>query len=214
VTRTSSLVDHYAVLRVRPDATPRLIEAAYRALTFEYHPDHHPGDPRATRNFALLGEAHEVLADPAGRAAYDAVRAAYIRTHGRPPPDPLARPEPDGSAPPRAGTRREAPDPGTPDRPVMSVEPDSIELRPSAGDSIARFTVVVRQTAGPLWEPGRHVLDVVFDPPWRPALFRSVVPRTSEPPFRVDFELRLSDLAPAERMAGGVHFEVKCIEVS
>jgi DnaJ-domain-containing protein 1 len=39
--------DAYAVLGVRADAEPEAIEAPYKALAKKYHPDRHPGDPRA-----------------------------------------------------------------------------------------------------------------------------------------------------------------------
>ena len=60
---------HYDVLQVAPDAGPEMIAAARRTLfsTMRKHPDL-GGDGFEA---ALINEAHDVLADPARRAAYD-----------------------------------------------------------------------------------------------------------------------------------------------
>lgn len=62
--------DYYAVLQVSPEAGQEEVEAAYRRLASEYHPDT-AGEPGAGERMAELNEAFEVLGDPAKRAAYD-----------------------------------------------------------------------------------------------------------------------------------------------
>lgn len=64
--------DHYAVLGVGRDATPDDIKRAYRRLTWENHPDRHPGDADAAERYRLINVAHATLSDPVKRAKYDA----------------------------------------------------------------------------------------------------------------------------------------------
>ena len=63
--------DHYAVLGVATTATRGQIRAAYRRLARELHPDTNTGDPKATRRFARISHAWEVLGDADLRRAYD-----------------------------------------------------------------------------------------------------------------------------------------------
>jgi signal peptidase I len=58
--------DHYAVLGVRPEASPQEIDAAYRRVALER--GHHDGAWRELR------DAYDVLRDPEQRADYDAAR--------------------------------------------------------------------------------------------------------------------------------------------
>ncbi|MEO7192595.1 MAG: J domain-containing protein [Vicinamibacterales bacterium] len=62
-------VDYYEVLQLSPNASDETLERVYRLLAKRYHPDN-PTTGDAVR-FAELLEAHQVLSDPAGRAAYD-----------------------------------------------------------------------------------------------------------------------------------------------
>lgn len=67
-------MDHYRTLQVTRDAEPEVIERAYKALCFKYHPDR-AGSGRqieATRRMQHINAAYEVLRDPARRARYDA----------------------------------------------------------------------------------------------------------------------------------------------
>jgi len=62
--------DYYEVLELSPAAEAETIHRVYRLLAARYHPDNtQTGD---SRKFLLLQRAHEILSDPAKRAAYDA----------------------------------------------------------------------------------------------------------------------------------------------
>ena len=61
---------HYDTLHVSRDATPRVITAAWRTLSQEYHPDKSK-DPKAPEKQQALNVAYEVLIDPVRRREYD-----------------------------------------------------------------------------------------------------------------------------------------------
>ena len=63
--------DYYKVLGVSKDATEKDIKTAYRRLARKYHPDVNPGEKSAKGRFKEIGEAYEVLSDPAKRKRYD-----------------------------------------------------------------------------------------------------------------------------------------------
>ena len=65
--------DYYATMGVTPEATPDQIKTAWRKLARQHHPDVSK-EKDAQQRFSDLGEAHEVLSDPAKRKAYDEVR--------------------------------------------------------------------------------------------------------------------------------------------
>jgi hypothetical protein len=71
--------DYYSLLGVRPGAEPEEIQAAYRRLAKEYHPDLHAGSAIAAARMARLNVAKSVLLDRDTRASYDHVRAARRR---------------------------------------------------------------------------------------------------------------------------------------
>jgi len=54
-------LDHYRILGVSPRATWEEIQRRYRALAWQYHPDHNPDDPEAAAQFRRLVEAYEAL---------------------------------------------------------------------------------------------------------------------------------------------------------
>jgi curved DNA-binding protein CbpA len=68
--------DLYEELGLSPRATPRLIEAAYRALAKEFHPDAASEPAGAEARMKRVNAAHDVLGDPGERARYDAWRAS------------------------------------------------------------------------------------------------------------------------------------------
>lgn len=66
----SKLPDYYAILQVHAKASREVIDAAYRKLASQYHPDVNDS-PEAAEKMKLLNEAYETLSDPARRMAYD-----------------------------------------------------------------------------------------------------------------------------------------------
>lgn len=69
---------HYELLNIARDASPDQIKKAYRKLAQKLHPDRNP-DPSASDMMGVINAAHDVLADPVRRAAYDAHLAAQAR---------------------------------------------------------------------------------------------------------------------------------------
>lgn len=65
------MVNYYKVLKVSPDASTAEIKKAYRRLARELHPDVNGGTEDATKQFALLAKAYEVLSNPQERAYFD-----------------------------------------------------------------------------------------------------------------------------------------------
>ncbi len=61
--------DYYGFLQIDPRAEADTVQRVYKMLAARYHPDNkQTGD---AQKFLLLQKAHEVLSDPALRAAYD-----------------------------------------------------------------------------------------------------------------------------------------------
>lgn len=62
--------EYYKIMGVSPDASEKDIKAAYRKLARKYHPDINK-EADAEEKFKEMGEAYEVLRDPAKRKEYD-----------------------------------------------------------------------------------------------------------------------------------------------
>lgn len=65
--RNKKIVDHYAALQVKRNATQEEIKKAYRELAATHHPDH-GGD---TNTFQAINAAYDVLGDAERRKKYD-----------------------------------------------------------------------------------------------------------------------------------------------
>ncbi|MDI1352530.1 MAG: DnaJ C-terminal domain-containing protein [bacterium] len=62
--------DYYKIMGVAQNASEKDIKTAYRKLARKYHPDLNK-EANAEEHFKEMGEAYEVLKDPAKRAEYD-----------------------------------------------------------------------------------------------------------------------------------------------
>ena len=97
--------DPYKELEVDPAASRETIDAAWKALLKRHHPDRAQEPDGALVKAKRLNQAHDLLTDPARRAAYDLERMGQGHTAG-PPPAPSAtgpgatRPRPYQSAAP------------------------------------------------------------------------------------------------------------------
>lgn len=65
------MVNYYKLLKVSPKATNSEIKSAYRRLARKHHPDLNNGTENASREFAQIAKAYEVLGNPQQRADYD-----------------------------------------------------------------------------------------------------------------------------------------------
>ena len=80
-------IDYYQVMGLADTATADEVKKAYRKLARKYHPDVSK-EKDAEEKFKALGEAYEVLKDPAKRAEYDELRrhGARAAEEFTPPP--------------------------------------------------------------------------------------------------------------------------------
>lgn len=63
--------DHYAVLGLESTCTAKEITKSYRKLALINHPDKNEGNPKATKIFQKISNAHDVLKDEVARQRYD-----------------------------------------------------------------------------------------------------------------------------------------------
>lgn len=66
--------NYYEILEVSQNASPEVIDKAYKALTMKYHPDMQPKgtiDSSSIDKFKEIVKAYEVLSDPDKKAEYD-----------------------------------------------------------------------------------------------------------------------------------------------
>ena len=64
--------DYYKILQVASDASPEVIQMAYKALAKKYHPDLNPGQEEAMQEkMQDLNEAYEILSDKYKRWHYN-----------------------------------------------------------------------------------------------------------------------------------------------
>ena len=69
--------DFYKVLGVSSDAKEDEIKRVARKLLAENHPDRNPGNAAAEERYKEIGEAKDVLTDPAKRKEYDETRRLF-----------------------------------------------------------------------------------------------------------------------------------------
>ena len=74
-TQIDPRTDHYKILGVKEDAESEEIKKAYRRLAKQYHPDRTGGDKAKEARFKEIGQAYDILGDPAKRRQYDAMRS-------------------------------------------------------------------------------------------------------------------------------------------
>lgn len=66
------MVNYYQILKVSPKATNAEIKSAYRRLARKIHPDVNATDTQeASKEFAKIAKAYEILSNPKQRAEYD-----------------------------------------------------------------------------------------------------------------------------------------------
>uniref|UniRef100_A0A1B0CQR3 Putative molecular chaperone n=1 Tax=Lutzomyia longipalpis TaxID=7200 RepID=A0A1B0CQR3_LUTLO len=70
--------DFYALLNCDEHSSVEQIQAEYKVLALQYHPDKNSGDKEAEAKFQQLKEAKEILCDPEKRANYDKWRHSGI----------------------------------------------------------------------------------------------------------------------------------------
>ncbi|KAF8339696.1 DnaJ domain-containing protein [Cantharellus anzutake] len=76
---TEDVVDYYALLGLSEDCTQDEIKKAFRKLALKHHPDKNADDIEgATRRFAQIQQAYEVLSDEQERAWYDTHRGNLV----------------------------------------------------------------------------------------------------------------------------------------
>jgi curved DNA-binding protein CbpA len=125
--------DYYKLLGVGADAPPEEIQAAYRRLAKEYHPDLNAGSQLAAERMARLNVAKSVLLDRDTRAIYDQMRGPR-RLYAQ-PVGATARPAGPRPAGPRTGVSASPPS-------DQSSGQFSVRYSPMQSTARARYRVV------------------------------------------------------------------------
>ncbi|KAG6552764.1 hypothetical protein Mapa_005712 [Marchantia paleacea] len=73
---------YYDVLQIPKSASDDQIKRAYRKLALKYHPDKNPGNEEATKKFAEISNAYEVLSDKEKRGIYDQYGEEGLKQNG------------------------------------------------------------------------------------------------------------------------------------
>lgn len=70
------MADYYKILEVDRNASPEVIEKAYKTLAKKYHPDNNFVKDKvwANKKMQTINEAYEVLRDPKKKMLYDSPR--------------------------------------------------------------------------------------------------------------------------------------------
>ncbi|KAJ8899073.1 hypothetical protein K2173_010226 [Erythroxylum novogranatense] len=76
-----SAKSYYDVLQVKKGASDEQIKRAYRKLALKYHPDKNQGNEEASKKFAEINNAYEVLSDSEKRGIYDRYGEEGIKQH-------------------------------------------------------------------------------------------------------------------------------------
>jgi curved DNA-binding protein CbpA len=63
--------DYYIILGIKPSASVKEINEAYRKLAFQYHPDRNQDNPDSTKKMQEINEAYATLSIPSKRKQYD-----------------------------------------------------------------------------------------------------------------------------------------------
>lgn len=71
-----TLKEAYSLLRVKPEASLVEVKSAFRRMAFELHPDLHPENASASRDFQRVNEAYVILKEHLEGAGGDAERKA------------------------------------------------------------------------------------------------------------------------------------------
>jgi curved DNA-binding protein CbpA len=78
----------YEILMLHPSATLEIINAVYRQLAKQHHPDH--AGPEGQHRMAEINEAYAILGNPEKRARYDELMGLSEPTADRAPSSPRA----------------------------------------------------------------------------------------------------------------------------
>lgn len=75
-TPSACMKDYYHILQVNQQASPEVIDRAYKTLVRKYHPDRYTPEKKAWANARMqeINEARAVLIDPDRRAEYSRQR--------------------------------------------------------------------------------------------------------------------------------------------